>query len=118
MQLKIVEVTDELQSLARWLRSEDELRGRVLLTHHPIQVGDMGGALDAVAIALSSGGAATVLVQSLFAWLSQRQKNMSVHLRLVRTDGQEAELDLTGIRDPDAVVDTVLEFFKHDEQPP
>jgi hypothetical protein len=118
VQVKIVELTDELRSLAQWLRSEDELRGRVRLANRPVQVGDMGAALDAVVIAVSGGGAATIFVQSLFAWLSQRQKNMSVRLRLVRPDGQDAELDLTGIRDPEAVIDKVLKFFMSGEQPP
>lgn len=118
VQVKIDETSDELRLLAQWLRSEDELRGRVRLTNRPIQVGDMGAALDAVVIAVSGGGAATVFVKSLFAWLSQRQKNMSIRLRLIRPEGQEAELDLTGIRDSEAVVDKVLEFFKLDELPP
>ncbi len=104
-----------LRSLAQWLRSESELRGRVRLTEHSIEPGDMGGALDAVAIALGSGGAATIFVRSLFTWLSQRQVGTSVRIQLKRPDGTETTLDLAAVHDPDAVVDKVLNFLATDE---
>lgn len=112
VQVKIDGVADGARSLAQWLRSEDALRGRVRLANCATQPSDMGGILDAVTIAIGSGGAATVFVQSLFAWLGQRKNNMSVRLQLISPNGQEMTLHLTSVHEPDAVIDKVLEYVR------
>jgi hypothetical protein len=63
---------DELRQLARWLRDEEELRGRVDLELAPIQQDHMGGMAQAVVVVLTSG-TASALVTSLFNWLAHRR---------------------------------------------
>jgi Effector Associated Constant Component 1 len=92
-----------LRRLARWLRDEDELRGVVNLAQRPIREGDMGGALDSVVVAVSSGGVATVLVSSLFAWLTRRSELRAVRLRILTDDGREVELECGSAADADRI---------------
>jgi hypothetical protein len=72
---------DDLRLLARWLRDEDELRGRVSLVQRPIEPGQMGGVLETVEVVLTSGTAAT-LVTSVFAWLTHRKSAGKVSLKI------------------------------------
>ena len=101
----------ELVRLSQWLRSEDELRGRVRLAERAVEDSAMGGAFDAVTIAVSSGGAVTVLVKSLFAWLSLRDKPAAMKVRLTRSNGDTAEVELAGGQDQQAVLAKVITFF-------
>jgi hypothetical protein len=102
---------DQLRGLAGWLRNENEFRGRVTLTERIPEPGQMGGVLDALTVAIGSGGAAGTLVQSLFLWLRQRRSRPSVHLKLKSNDGREVELDLLDVSDPTVIVNRVVEFF-------
>ncbi|MFD1939893.1 MULTISPECIES: effector-associated constant component EACC1 [Nonomuraea] len=71
----------DLRSLLAWLSREDELRGRVRLRQE--QVAErMGGATDAVVIALTSGGTLTVVARAVQTWLVQRKADITV-----KTDG-------------------------------
>jgi hypothetical protein len=63
---------EELRNLVRWLRDEDELRGRVALDTVPPRPDHMGGGLDAVTVMVTSG-TASALVTSLFTWLASRR---------------------------------------------
>jgi hypothetical protein len=54
----------------------------------------------AVTIAVGGGGAATVFVQSLFAWLTQRRQGATLRLDMTEADGQETHMELDGIRPP------------------
>ncbi|MGH3771052.1 MAG: effector-associated constant component EACC1 [Pseudonocardiaceae bacterium] len=49
-----ISADDELRSLPKWLRREDTLRGRVRSVQEPVRPGQMGGALDALVVALGS----------------------------------------------------------------
>lgn len=111
LEFRCDDAPEDLRSLAQWLQAGHELRGCMRLVHGEIQPGEMGGALDVLAVALSTGGTATVLVRSLFAWLGTRRRPSSVHLKLKRPDGHEAELEVDCIRDPDAVIDKLSQFF-------
>jgi hypothetical protein len=106
---------DELRTLAGWLSDEDEFRGRVRLARRVLQSGQMGGVLDALTVAVGSGGAAGTLVQSLFLWLKQRRSTPTVRLKLRSDDGREAELDLQGVQDATTIVDQVIAFFDQDK---
>jgi hypothetical protein len=106
----------ELESLAQWLKLEDDLRGRVHPRVRPIEPGEMGGALHTIAVAVGSGGAVSVLVQSLFAWLTSRRKSAQIHLRLSREDGREAEIVFNGAHNLEAVTDKLLKFVDNGEK--
>ena len=106
---------EDLHDLAAWLRSEDELRGRVQMAVQPIATGHMGGIVDAVSVAVASGGAITVLAQSLFAWLSTRQGALRTKLTLKTESGREVVVDLSSAASPQAVLDTIVNFFQAGE---
>jgi membrane-associated two-gene conflict system component 1 (EACC1) len=102
---------NELITLERWLRQETELRGAVRLSQSDIRSGEMGGVFDAVEVAVASGGAASLLVTSLFTWLGQRTKAATLRLKLRRPDGAEIELDLDGVQDADVIAGKVISFM-------
>ncbi|MFF8104328.1 hypothetical protein ACF07S_32225 [Streptomyces sp. NPDC016640] len=93
---------DDLRALHAWLAHEDELRGRVELRAHSPAEGDMGGAVELLAVALGSGGACAVLAQSVCTWLSQRQPDITVTVKAA--DGREVTIDVRRAEDPMAVV--------------
>ena len=60
-----VETETHLVALRDWLAAEEALRGRVELLARTPQPGQMGAALDVLAVALGSGGAGAVLARSV-----------------------------------------------------
>lgn len=102
---------EDVRQLARWLRDEDELRGRVSLAQQPIRDGEMGSALEAVVVALGSGGVATVLVSSLFGWLTRRSELRAVKLRIHTDDGREVELECGSADDAERMVESIRAVF-------
>jgi hypothetical protein len=103
--------SDELVRLSQWLRSEDELRGRVRLAARPAEDSAMGGAFEFITVAVSSGGAVTVLVKSLFSWLSLRDKPTTMKVRFTRSNGDTAEVELDGGQDHRAVLAKLMALF-------
>jgi hypothetical protein len=68
----------ELVDLHEWLSAERELTGRVhALAGRPGPT-DLGGAFDALAVAVGSGGAGTALAASLSAWLRTRRAKVTL----------------------------------------
>ncbi|HKN51580.1 MAG TPA: hypothetical protein VJX66_03705 [Amycolatopsis sp.] len=87
----------ELTELADWLRTEDELRGRVQL-------------LDAVVVGVTSGSA-PVFCRLLVSWLRRRRK-AEVSLRIKRSGAaEELELDCGAASDADQILDEVRGFL-------
>ncbi|GIJ11426.1 hypothetical protein ACFFMR_18115 [Micromonospora andamanensis] len=68
----------DLHSLFTWLQRTDELRGRVRTLPRQPGPHEMGGALEIISVALSSGGAAAVLAGALNTWLQSRRARVSV----------------------------------------
>ncbi|MGH3549671.1 MAG: effector-associated constant component EACC1 [Pseudonocardiaceae bacterium] len=97
---------DELRSLAKWLRDEDELRGRVSLVPRPIEPGELGAALDTVQVAITSGTVGT-LVTSLFAWLTHRRLTKKIFLKFHTDQGHEITLTCGSADDVSHVLDHV-----------
>jgi hypothetical protein len=96
----------DARALWDWLSSEDELRGRVRQQSKPIAQGEMGSALDVLAVAAGSGGALTVLVKSLSTWLTHRGQDTKI--RLTMTEKKvELEFDAGRARDPEALLRAV-----------
>ncbi|MDH6696593.1 hypothetical protein ABZ682_02465 [Streptomyces griseoviridis] len=91
-----------LRTLRAWLGHNDAFRGQTELRRRPIAEGDMGGGLDVLVVALGSGGAATLLVQSVSTWLNQRRSDVTVTIRA--TDGREVSISVTRASDPLAVM--------------
>ncbi|MGW8377659.1 hypothetical protein [Streptomyces sp. ODS28] len=82
---------DELRSLLAWLQWDDALRSQVQLEHAPVKSDEMGGLVDALAVALGSGGVAAALAGSLTAWISQRRSD--VKLTVNAPNGRSVEVD-------------------------
>ncbi|MFI9453530.1 hypothetical protein [Amycolatopsis sp. NPDC052450] len=96
------------RSLMDWLRRVEELRGRVDLVAAPVPPGRMGGISDVVGIALSGGGAATVLIRSVFTWLRQRPRGTHLLVDLEETDGRKVHLELSSADNCDEAIRKVL----------
>lgn len=107
--------SDELRQLAAWLRDEDELRGRVRLAEGTIQAGQLGGVLDSVVVAVTSGSAATFCT-SLFGWLGRREEAQKVSLKIKRSgDVGELELDCGSPADAPQILTSVRRFLNDGE---
>jgi hypothetical protein len=108
--IRIDEATDELRSLARWLRDEDEFRGRVDFTEGTPVPGQMGGFVDALTVIVTSG-TATTLVSSLFAWLGRRGEAKVVSLKMRTVDGREVDLKCGSSDDAERLLTQVRSLF-------
>ncbi|WP_267881243.1 effector-associated constant component EACC1 [Streptomyces xylophagus] len=80
-----------LESMKSWLVMEDELRGRVSVCS-TIGKGDLGTGIDLLSVVVGSGGAATVLISSISAWLQQPRKS-DVVVKVTTSDGKSIEID-------------------------
>lgn len=105
-----VEAETYLVSLRDWLAEEEALRGRVELLARTPQPGQMGAALDVLAVALSSGGAGAVLARSLSTWLVQRRADVTVHVS--RGDGQEVTVEVRRTSNPQTVIGAVGQLLE------
>jgi hypothetical protein len=100
----------ELRSLWDWLRREEELRGLVRPVERPSRPGEMGAVLEALTVAVGTGGVGAVLAHSVSVWLEQRTSDLKV--TITGGDGRHVELDARRVRDLQAVfreVNTLLE---------
>lgn len=97
----IVTVTDhgpdELRALRAWLTQEERLRGRVRLTPDgPPEPGTLGTALEVLSVSIESGGAVTVLIAGIIAWLrqryGQRHQVSTTVVKVRRADGATVEI--------------------------
>lgn len=110
--LRVSGLTDQLPSLTDWLRHEDGLRGRVRPFQPPPVPGQMGGALDALAVAVGSGGMGAVLANCLSTWISQRRSD--VRITVSTRDGRTVEVDGKGV-DPQALTRDIERLLNNDE---
>ena len=68
----------EFADLREWLRSERALTGAVQAVPRPPGEGELGGAVNVLAVALGSGGTGAVLARSLITWLKGRRSDVSI----------------------------------------
>jgi hypothetical protein len=94
------DAADQLRSLHEWLADVDELRGRVSLKEGPPKPGTLGPVLDALAVALGSGGAASAFATAAIAWL--RNQRGDVCTKVAPSDGQSVELTAKRVSNLDA----------------
>jgi hypothetical protein len=114
IEIRAVGTGEDMRALRAWLGREDDLRGRVGLLEQPLKAGHMGGITEAVTVAVSSGGVATVTVRSVFAWLSQRERGHHVRLTLQDDSGRRANVEFDGLQDSEPVIEKVFDFFSGD----
>ncbi|UUU36592.1 hypothetical protein JIX56_46045 [Streptomyces sp. CA-210063] len=96
LRIRIEDEADELRSLLAWLRQEDALRGRVRPENTPVGQGEMGGALDALVVAVGSG-VVTALAGALAAWIPHRRAELRITVttesgRTVEVDGKRVDV--------------------------
>ncbi|MFJ3418294.1 hypothetical protein ACIPN8_18260 [Streptomyces sp. NPDC086082] len=82
---------DLVESLLLWIALEDELRGRVK-ADGLAGGSDLGAGIDLIAVAVGGGGAATVLISSIGAWLQQPRKS-DVVMKVTTSEGKSVEID-------------------------
>jgi hypothetical protein len=97
---------EEIRRLARWLRDEDELRGRVRIGNKPIQDGEMGGVVDMVLVTATTT-TAPVLVQSLFEWLARRREVDKVVLSVESESGRKVDLECGSRADAEKLLEAL-----------
>lgn len=92
--------SDQLRSLRTWLTAEDVLRGQVNLVECPPGPGTLGGGMvEAVSVALGSGGAVTALVAGVVSWVraraDRRHPAVPLSVKLTFADGASVEISTT-----------------------
>jgi Effector Associated Constant Component 1 len=96
----------DLPDLFAWLGREEELRGKVRLQDRPLVPGEMGTLPDLIAVAIGSGGVASVLAGSLSTWLAQRKSDIT--LKVTGPDGRIVELKAQRVGEANALLREVL----------
>jgi hypothetical protein len=100
----------ELEELTEWLKQDPETARRVVSARGPSDPSHMGSVVDALAIAVGSGGALTVLARGLVAWAStyRSQRGSDVRVEASRPGGVKLKVDLRNITDAEAILKQVL----------
>lgn len=103
---------DMLRSLlVDYLRHEDALRGRVRPAYRPVRLGEMGGILDALLVALGPGAAGAALATVLSTWLSHPRR-ADVKLTITTQDGRRTEIHVGNARDPVVLLREIERLFR------
>lgn len=84
------DAADQLRSLHDWLADVEELRGRVSRRESPPVPGTLGPVLDALAVALGPGGAATAFAAAAISWL--RNRRGEIRIKVTLPDNRTVEL--------------------------
>jgi hypothetical protein len=87
-----------LRSLALWLTSERELRGRVRTVEPPPEEGTLGPVVQEVLIAVGQGGIGA-FVAALVGWI--RQRGVDITCSVTTTTGITVEVSTSRIRAAD-----------------
>jgi Effector Associated Constant Component 1 len=93
-----VDEVGELAALLEWLRGERGLAGAVREVRLPPGPGELGGAVEVLAVALGAGGAAGTLARSLFGWLRTRRPSLKV---TVTRGARTITVEASQVRDDD-----------------
>lgn len=96
---------DQMAALGQWLNQEDELRGRVHTARAPIGETELGSVTELLTVALSSGGAGTVLATSLKTWLLTRKTTAKI---TVRCAGRTVSVDLQTVDEVAPMLEQIL----------
>ncbi|MFD3373167.1 MULTISPECIES: hypothetical protein [unclassified Streptomyces] len=85
----------QLRSLALWLTTERELRGRVRTVEPPPEEGTLGPVVQEVLIAVAQGGIGA-LVAALVGWI--RQRGVDITCSLTTASGITVEVSTSRVR--------------------
>ncbi|MFD3976094.1 hypothetical protein [Streptomyces cyaneofuscatus] len=96
----------QLESLDSWLRLDPAFRGRTKLSGNPSD-GDLGTAIELLAVAIGSGGVISVLATSLSSWFQQPKKS-DITLKVTGPSGSSVEIEATR-----ATVQEVTDLLKN-----
>ena len=102
---------EELAALGEWLVGEDELRGRVRISHSPISGTELGSVPELLTVALGTGGAGTVLASSLKTWLATRRTAAKI---TVEAAGRSVTLDIQTVGDVAPLLKQILQAVDDD----
>lgn len=95
-----VDEVGELAALLEWLRGERGLAGAIREVRLPPGPGELGGAVEVLAVALGAGGAAGTLARSLFGWLRTRRPSLTV---TVTKGARSITIEACDVRDGDVL---------------
>jgi hypothetical protein len=110
-----IERSAALESLYDWLRRDPELGVAVRQRKQPPREGEMGSLTDALTVAVSTGGALTMLASVLRAWVLQpRRSHVRIRLETDRGGHQMVEIDADRARAED--VEGLLSVLKGPEE--
>jgi hypothetical protein len=93
----------DLEELSDWLGQEAELRGLITEASEKPSPGELGALTDAIVVAVGSGGALTVLVGSLQAFLTM-PRHTDMRIKIKGTSGRTVTVDAKRVKDPDALI--------------
>ncbi|WP_433518803.1 effector-associated constant component EACC1 [Nonomuraea sp. CA-143628] len=91
---------DLLRDLRIWLLDEPDLRGTVHLRERAPEPGALGPVVDALQLALGSGGALATAATVIIAWL--RAQRGSITIKLSRGDKPSLKVSATGVKNLNA----------------
>ena len=98
-----------MQALAEWLGQYPGLAGKVTAPQPDAKPGQLGPGLDALAIAVGSGGALTVLARGLVAWAATAASELDIfYVQASRPGGVKLTVELRNVTDAEAVLRQVL----------
>lgn len=99
------ETGDELRELSEWLRGENELRGHVRVAPGRIGQTELGSFQESLNVALSTGGAGTVLASSLITWIRTRTTKASI---TVQSGERSVTFDIRTVGDVEPMLKQIL----------
>lgn len=97
---RTVDEAGELAALLEWLQGERGLAGAIREVRRPPRPSELGGMVEALAVALGTGGAAGTFARSLFAWLRTRRPSLTV---TITKDGRSIAVEASQARDGDVL---------------
>ena len=98
-----------LPELQEWLRQEPGLRGKVTPVARDPKPGELGTITDLLSVAVSGGGALTVLAASLKAFFAQPRRS-DVRITIKTADGRSVEIDAKRVKDVESLIAGTFTF--------
>lgn len=96
-----------LEYLDGWLRSDPDLRGRVVRKDKAPVPGQMGALADMLSVAVGAGGTLSVLASSLKTYFAQPRRS-DVRIRMRTPKGAVVEVDAERVRDVESLLRDVF----------
>jgi len=98
LSVRLTESTDseDLYVLCKFLADDPALSGRLDIATTPAKPGEMGSIVEVLEVAVGSGGAVTVLLNSITTWL--RNRGTDATIRVSTPDGTTVEVATRRLR--------------------